>query len=357
MKKIVLSYFISITSITAFGQNSVGIGTASPNTSAALDISSTTKGLLIPRMTSTQRSAIASPAAGLLVYDTDAKSLYQYNGTSWVAISGNGGGALSLPYAASDASSASLQVNNTLGGGRAIVGKANTNNPNSIAISGEATTGTAVKGYASDAGGVAVFGSSLAGTAVKAYSFTGTALDVIGNVKISGGNTNPSKGAVLTSDAAGNAVWKNVKVAFLAKNDEYNLTRGTTSYNTSSILSFSAEEHDYSNNYSGGVFTAPVAGLYHFSAIIVFFMYDINDNIDYAAISFQVTQPGSTSNKGRSLEVYGKNSTSSWVTATVSADIKLAAGDTVSLVGSQRNSASTSVEWFGKFFGHLVFAD
>lgn len=50
---------------------SVGIGTASPNASALLDLSSTTKGLLIPRLTSAQRTAIGSPAAGLLVYQTD----------------------------------------------------------------------------------------------------------------------------------------------------------------------------------------------------------------------------------------------------------------------------------------------
>ena len=136
MKKIILSYFISIISLTAFSQNNVGIGTATPNASAALDISSTTKGLLIPRMSGTQRTAITSPAIGLLVYDTEAKGLYQYNGTSWVAIGSSAGGALSLPYAASDATAVSFQVNNTLAGGKAIVGKANTNSTSSIAISG-----------------------------------------------------------------------------------------------------------------------------------------------------------------------------------------------------------------------------
>jgi hypothetical protein len=62
----------------------VGIGTTTPNASAALDISATTKGVLVPRMTSAQKSAIATPATGLLVYQTDGTTgFYYYNGSSW----------------------------------------------------------------------------------------------------------------------------------------------------------------------------------------------------------------------------------------------------------------------------------
>ena len=49
----------------------VGIGTTAPHASAQLDITSTTKGLLIPRMTGAQRNAIISPAVGLLVIQTN----------------------------------------------------------------------------------------------------------------------------------------------------------------------------------------------------------------------------------------------------------------------------------------------
>jgi len=49
-----------------------GIGTTTPNASAKLDVASTDKGILIPRMTETQRDAIASPANGLLIYQTDS---------------------------------------------------------------------------------------------------------------------------------------------------------------------------------------------------------------------------------------------------------------------------------------------
>ena len=68
----------------------VGIGTTSPNASAELDITSTTKGLLPPRMTQAQRDAIASPAAGLMVWCTNCGSsgeLQVFNGTTWSILS------------------------------------------------------------------------------------------------------------------------------------------------------------------------------------------------------------------------------------------------------------------------------
>lgn len=81
------------TSWTVSGNNqysnvsgSVSVGTSLANSSALLDIASTTKGVLFPRMTTSQRLTISSPAAGLVVYDTDKDELYHYNGTSWLAI-------------------------------------------------------------------------------------------------------------------------------------------------------------------------------------------------------------------------------------------------------------------------------
>jgi hypothetical protein len=79
-----LFFFISLSSSLSFSQN-VGINQTgtTPDASAMLDISSTSSGLLIPRMTSAQRSAITSPATGLVVYQTDGTSGFYYNsGTS-----------------------------------------------------------------------------------------------------------------------------------------------------------------------------------------------------------------------------------------------------------------------------------
>ena len=64
----------------------VGIGTTSPNTSAMVDITATDKGVLVPRMTTVQRNSIASPANGLLVFDTDHSNFFYYNTskTKWI---------------------------------------------------------------------------------------------------------------------------------------------------------------------------------------------------------------------------------------------------------------------------------
>ena len=61
-----------------------GFGTASPNAKAALDVTSTTKGFLPPRMTGTQRDAITSPPAGLMLYNTTTNKLQVRTNAAWV---------------------------------------------------------------------------------------------------------------------------------------------------------------------------------------------------------------------------------------------------------------------------------
>lgn len=64
----------------------LGIGTTSPSASAILDAQSTTKGVRMPNMTTTQKNAIASPAAGLMVFDTTLAKLCVYSGAAWQTI-------------------------------------------------------------------------------------------------------------------------------------------------------------------------------------------------------------------------------------------------------------------------------
>ena len=70
--------------VTAAGK--IGIGTVTPDASAALDVTSTTGGILYPRMTSNQRAAIVSPTGGLQVFDIDMGQWMGFNGVAWVTI-------------------------------------------------------------------------------------------------------------------------------------------------------------------------------------------------------------------------------------------------------------------------------
>lgn len=107
-------------SINSFSQ--VGIGTTTPNASSALDISSTTAGLLAPRMTQAQKTAIATPATGLLIYQTDGTAgFYYYNGSAWMpfgssgwALTGNSGTVPATNFlGTTDAQDLVIKANNT----------------------------------------------------------------------------------------------------------------------------------------------------------------------------------------------------------------------------------------------------
>lgn len=90
--KISLLAFILFAAGTTNAQ--VGIGIANPNASAQLDVSSTTRGFLPPRMTQAQRMAIKSPAPGLIIWCTDCGlkgELSVYNGNEWAKTTGREG--------------------------------------------------------------------------------------------------------------------------------------------------------------------------------------------------------------------------------------------------------------------------
>ena len=86
MKKLLLCAAFIASSFTSIAQ--VGVGTVSPDASAALEIESTTSGLLPPRMTTVERDLINNGvwAEGLTIYNTDTKCLELYNGTDWISV-------------------------------------------------------------------------------------------------------------------------------------------------------------------------------------------------------------------------------------------------------------------------------
>ncbi|MBL0145492.1 MAG: hypothetical protein IPP48_06755 [Chitinophagaceae bacterium] len=86
MVKLLFILFFTVSAICTQSQN-VGIGTTNPNAYAALEISSSNKGLLIPRTSTSSRTAIAAPPKGLLVYDSSFSAFYYYDGGRWLPVS------------------------------------------------------------------------------------------------------------------------------------------------------------------------------------------------------------------------------------------------------------------------------
>lgn len=73
---------------------------------------STTKGILFPRMTNTQRDAISTPPTGLVIYSTTSSEIQQYNGSSWVSTGGVGSGDLLAANNLSDVANAATSFTN-----------------------------------------------------------------------------------------------------------------------------------------------------------------------------------------------------------------------------------------------------
>ncbi len=86
MKKLVFTLVLSLIAVNMFSQVAINSDGSSPDASAILDIQSNAKGLLIPRMDTPHRTAIASPAQGLMVYDTDDSTFYFYKNNSWIKV-------------------------------------------------------------------------------------------------------------------------------------------------------------------------------------------------------------------------------------------------------------------------------
>jgi trimeric autotransporter adhesin len=195
MKKIVL---LGVALISMLGQDfaQVAVNTdgSSPDASAMLDVKSTLKGVLVPRMTQAQRAVISSPANGLLVYQTDNTQGYYFNiGTSgapaWLRL-----GDLTLPYAGSVTSgSDAFSITNT--SGSAISGNATSSSGFNIGVNGQAssTNGTGMQGTATSGTGntYGVYGQSNSsggrGVAGFAASGTGSTYGVYGNAQSTSG--------------------------------------------------------------------------------------------------------------------------------------------------------------------------
>lgn len=197
----------------------VGIGVTSPAASSVLDLTSTTKGFLPPRMTTTQKNAISTPATGLEVYDSTLNSLEFYDGTLWTGAwnrRGNIGASAANDFIGNrDNIDFNIRVNNTL--------VAKWSSVESVSVG----SGSSASGQASIALGVNALNSGIAAIALGYQSSVNGANNAIALGRLSQTN---HEGAFTSQDYSGsNAFTSSVNYQWKTKfNGGYRFMIGTT---------------------------------------------------------------------------------------------------------------------------------
>jgi hypothetical protein len=113
MAKLFITFLFIVVSVCMQAQN-VGIGTTNPNTNAALEISSSSKGLLIPRTSTASRNGIASPPKGLMVYDSSFSAFYYYDGGRWLPVGEKNYDSTVVDYSSQASNVVNLPTTNSL---------------------------------------------------------------------------------------------------------------------------------------------------------------------------------------------------------------------------------------------------
>lgn len=181
---LVLGVALSFIGGNVLAQN-VGIGTTTPDASSILELNSTTLGFLVPRMTSTEKTAIGTPATGLLIYQTDAPAgFWYYDGSTWTQLGGSAGweltgnasttpgtGAGQNFIGTTDAQDWIMATNGTqrmriTSGGQVTVNNTGAPIAGDVFSSYAASTDYAISGYSVD--GVAIYGGTT-GAGITAY--------------------------------------------------------------------------------------------------------------------------------------------------------------------------------------------
>lgn len=339
MRKITALAFVFILLYqAAMPQVGINASGAAPAANAILDVSSSTKGVLLPRMTSAQRQTL-TPSLALTVFDTDTKSYWYYNGSTWKEISGAG---LQLPYADTVfAPNYILDLTNKAGDGirisspgEAIHAKSTNTQPGSNVIYTETDYGAGIRGISTYGYG-GLFNSS-----------NGTALGIYGKIELN--YSTGDVGSILSNNKDNLPVWQ-APVAFV----EYGLGASniTVSSFTDTKLKFSTEEADAGSNFvsQDANFIAHVKGLYHFDATALWLSHTNGTGF----VSITLRKNAAPYASVRIPAVSGKD-----VTTSLSIDMKLEAGDYVDIVAFQNSGANQVISrdgLYNRFTGHLLW--
>ncbi len=226
-------------------------------------------------------------------------------------------------------------------------------------IQGNSTSGTGVFGSSTDYR--AIYGSTTSGTALYGYSSDGYGLQSVGKVKISGGNTNPSLGAILTSDASGNAIWKQyTQVGFKAGLPTFSQSLPDKTYvalNFSEIYDNAGAFNNSSAAVNPNTFIAPVSGFYHFECSAYVYQNSLTFNIEETSCLFVVNGNPDAANRHYN---YGVKAGVALSGGSIEAfeSFHLNAGDKVKLLLLQDSGGGiTGTAASCIFSGHLIFAD
>lgn len=171
-----------------YSGGNVGVGTATPAASAALDVAATDKGILVPRLSLAQRDAVASPATGLLVFQTDnTPGFYFFDGAQWASVSAGGAVVSSVsataPLASSGGSAPTLSIQTASASQAGALSSTDWTTFNNKASSGANSTITSLSGLTTDLsvaqGGTGASTASAARTNLGAAA-TGANSDITG---------------------------------------------------------------------------------------------------------------------------------------------------------------------------------